>query len=417
MNTSPSSRLARKLGKFDATVIGLSAMIGAGIFVAPGAAAAISGSGLLVSLLLAALVAGLNAGSMVRLATRYPESGGAYAYGRRLLGNYWGFLAGWGFVLGKLASCTAMALAFSEYVFPGFGKMPALLAVCGLTFLNCLGVKKTAVVSRIILAVALLTLAVVLFGAFSAREFQGNRLPLEGWNWPGVVGGAGIFFFAFAGYARVATLGEEVVEPARTIPFAISLALLLAFLLYLLVTVALLFALPLGEIADSPSPLALAVQAGPYHALTPLVRIGAGVACLGVLISLLAGISRTVFAMAAAGDLPSYFSHVHESRKIPFRAEVAVGLVVVGVLAWADIRQAIGFSSFAVLAYYALAHASALRLVDRVFSVKNLAPALGFVACVIVAAHLPRSAVWGGLALFLLGSLAFWAKHTRASAR
>jgi basic amino acid/polyamine antiporter, APA family len=408
--SSPPSRLARKLGRADATVIGLGAMIGAGIFVAPGAAAAAAGSGLLLSLGLAGGLAALNAFSMVRLATRFPESGGAYAYARRLLGPLWGYLAGWCFVVGKLASCAAMALAFSEYVFPGGGRSAALLAVGALSFLNCCGVKKTAGATRIILGLALLTLGAVLFASFSAGKVASPVFTLEGWSWRGVMSGAGIFFFAFAGYARVATLGEEVNDPARTIPFAVGWSIAITFALYVIVTVALLWALPLPQIAAASSPLALAVQSGPYSSLAPLVRIGAGVACLGVLLSLLAGISRTVFAMAAQGDLPKYFSRVHEGRKVPLRAEAAVGFVVMVVLAWADIRHAIGFSSFAVLLYYALAHAAALRLPGKTFSTNNWASAGGLIICLVVAAHLPSASVGGGLALFLVGSLVYWGR-------
>ena len=117
-SSSPSTRLARRLNTFDAVVIGLGSMIGAGVFAAIGPAAQAAGSGLLVGLALAAVIAYCNATSSAQLAAVHPESGGTYVYGRERLGRFWGFLAGWGFVVGKTASCAAMALTFGAYVSP-----------------------------------------------------------------------------------------------------------------------------------------------------------------------------------------------------------------------------------------------------------------------------------------------------------
>jgi APA family basic amino acid/polyamine antiporter len=115
-----ADRLARRLSTRDAVVLGLGSMIGAGIFAAFAPAARAAGTGLLIGLGLAAVVAYCNAMNSAALAARYPESGGSYVYGRRRLGSVWGFLAGWGFVIGKTASCAAMALTFATYAVPGY---------------------------------------------------------------------------------------------------------------------------------------------------------------------------------------------------------------------------------------------------------------------------------------------------------
>ena len=132
-DTDPPTRLARRLTLGDAVVVGLGAMIGAGVFAAIGPAADAAGGGLLLGLGIAAIVAYCNATSSARLAAVYPASGGTYVYGRARLGPFWGFLAGWGFVVGKTASCAAMALTFGAYAAPAWQRPIAVAAVGGLT--------------------------------------------------------------------------------------------------------------------------------------------------------------------------------------------------------------------------------------------------------------------------------------------
>src|SRR6185437_7246680 len=172
----PASRLARKLGVGDAVVIGLGAMIGAGIFAALGPAADAAGSGLLVGLLVAALVAYCNATSSAALASLYPESGGTYVYGRKRLNAFWGFLAGWGFVVGKLASCAAMALTFAYYAAPSLARPLAFAAVVAMTAVNYFGVAKTAAATRVIVVIVLSCLALVVFAAAFGGQAELSRM-------------------------------------------------------------------------------------------------------------------------------------------------------------------------------------------------------------------------------------------------
>ena len=219
-------RLARRLGTTDAVVVGLGSMIGAGVFAAIGPAAAAAGNALLVGLAIAAAVAYCNARSSAQLAALHPESGGTYVYGRERLGPFWGFLAGWCFVVGKLASCAAMAMTFASYAWPSFARPVAVLAVLAVTAVSYFGVQKTALATRGIVIVVLSSLAILVAAIFLGGEADASRLwPLYAASPYGVLQSAGLLFFAFAGYARIATLGEEVVEPARTIPRAISVSL------------------------------------------------------------------------------------------------------------------------------------------------------------------------------------------------
>lgn len=407
------TRLARKLGLFDAVVIGLGSMIGAGVFAAIGPAARAAGNGLLLGLAVAALVACCNAMSSAALAAVYPESGGAYVYGRKQLGPIWGFLAGWGFVIGKLASCAAMALTFATYAAPSIARPLGVGAVVVVTAVNVLGVEKTAALTRAIVVVVLGALAAVATACVAGGQAQIDRLwPVETSAY-GVLQSAAFLFFAFAGYARIATLGEEVIEPRRTIPIAILLALGLTVLVYAAVATSALLTVEPHELASAPAPLARAVEAGRLAWLSPAVRLGATVASLGVLSSLVVGVSRTAFAMASNGELPRFLSAVHPRSRVPHRAEVAVGALVSGVVAVADVRSAIGFSSFAVLGYYAITNAAALRL-DASRRRWPRAVALGgLVGCVALACTLPASSILAGSGLLLAGAAGFLTFHRR----
>jgi APA family basic amino acid/polyamine antiporter len=393
-------------------------MIGAGVFAAIGPAARAAGSGLLLGLLIAAGVAYCNAASSAQLAAVYPESGGAYVYGRRRLGAFWGFLAGWGFVVGKLASCAAMAMTFASYAAPGLARPLAVGAVVAITAANYFGVKKTALLTRVIVALVLGALAVVVAAVWLGGATDPGRLwPLTGSSPYGVLQAAGLLFFAFAGYARIATLGEEVIDPTRTIPRAIPLALGITLLVYATVAVSALLAVDAAELAGSPAPLATAVEAGRFGALAPAVRIGATVASLGVLLSLVVGVSRTVFAMAGNGDLPRWFTAVHPRYRVPHRAEIAVGVLVAAVATMADIRSAIGFSSFAVLTYYGVANASALTLAKQERRWPPWVAALGLLGCGALAFSLPIAAVVAGSAVLAVGALVFAARRALVPAR
>ena len=392
--------LQRRLGLGDAVVIGLASMIGAGAFVVLGPAAAAAGSGLLIGLVIAAVVAYCNATSSARLAARYPQSGGTYVYGRERLGEFWGYLAGWSFIVGKMASCAAMALTVGLYAWPAHAHAVAVAAVAGLTAVNYRGIQKSALLTRLIITVVLAVLAGVVAAVLLAGRADAGRLTLIGGTPGGVLQAAGLLFFAFAGYARIATLGEEVRDPAETIPRAIRLALAITVAVYAALAVILLAVLGPG-LESSAAPLADAVRVAGVSWLEPVVRVGAAVAALGSLLSLILGISRTGLAMARDGHLPSALAAVHPRFAVPHRAEVTVGVIVAVVAALADVRWAIGFSSFAVLVYYAIANASAWTLGRR------LIPVVGLAGCLLLAVCLPPGSVLAGSAVLAAGAVIY----------
>ncbi len=376
-------------------------MLGAGIFVVLAPAAAAAGSALLLGLAIAALVAYCNAASSARLAARYPQSGGTYVYGRERLGPFWGYTAGWSFVVGKTASCAAMALTVGVYLWPSHAHAVAVASVVALTMVNTVGVQKSAWLTRAIVAVVLALLAAVVVIILGSGHADSGRLALDDVKALGVLQAAGLSFFAFAGYARIATLGEEVRDPARTIPRAIRVALLLTLIVYAVVAVAVLAELGAEEMASTSAPLADAVLSAGHPGWTPIVRVGAAVAALGALLALILGVSRTALAMARDRHLPHALVAVHPRFGSPYRAEIAVGVVVAGLAAVLDLRGAIGFSSFAVLVYYAIANASALTLGARTL------PVVGLAGCLLLAFMLPPTSVAVGVAVVAVGAVAY----------
>ncbi|OXM61328.1 amino acid permease [Amycolatopsis sp. KNN50.9b] len=403
--------LTRRLGTGDAVVIGLGSMIGAGVFAAFAPAARAAGAGLLAGLALAAVVAYCNATSSARLAARYPESGGTYVYGRERLGPFWGYLAGWGFVVGKTASCAAMALTVAAYTAPGAGRftqsLVAAAAVLALTALNYRGVQRSVTVTKVIVTVTLVVLAAAVVAlATAGAPVPGGLTPAI--DAGGVLQSAGLLFFAFAGYARVATLGEEVRDPARTIPRAIPIALGITLVVYAVVAVFLLRQLGPAGLASTSDPIATAIAGTSWPAITPVVRAAAALAALGALLALVLGVSRTTFAMARDGHLPAPLAAVHPRFAVPHRAEVAVGVVVAALVLVTDLRGAIGFSSFAVLTYYAIANASAWTLGTR-----RVVPVVGLIGCVVLAFSLPLASVISGAAVLAVGAVAWVATSGR----
>jgi APA family basic amino acid/polyamine antiporter len=397
-------QLQRRLGVFDATSIGLGSMLGAGVFVVFAPATGLAGDLLVLSVLIAGAVAYCNAVASAELAARYPASGGTYVYGRERLGEWPGFVAGWGFVTGKTASCAAMALTFGHYVAPGYAVPVAVAAVAALTVVNLLGITRTALLTRILLCAVLATLVFVAAASIvGPHPGAGGSFGAVSGGIGGVLPAAGLMFFAFAGYARIATLGEEVKDPARTIPRAILAALAAAFGIYLALALLLLNHLPAGQLAGSTAPLLEAVVHSRLSAGAPLVQAGAAAACLGALLALITGVGRTALAMARERDLPGALARVGGKHTVPFVAELAVAAVVIVLLLTTDVMTVVGFSSFGVLIYYAVANAAAYTLAEHPAHAPRWLNVVGFFSCLVLAFTLPAASVLGMAGVLALG--------------
>jgi basic amino acid/polyamine antiporter, APA family len=404
---TPPGRLPRRLGLPGAIVVGIGSMVGAGVFSALGLAAAQAGSLLVLALVLAGATAWVNATSTAQLAAVHPTSGGAYAFGRRQLGEWAGFVAGWGFVTGKSASIAAMAYTFALYLVPAgdwTARWVAIAAVVAVTGVNLAGITRTVQATvAILIPVLLVLLTVIVAGIGGGLGAAAATTPPDGPTVFGVLQAAGLLFFAFAGYARIATMGEEVRDPRRTIPRAVFGALAFTLVLYLLLAVSLLLVLGPWALGASTAPVrdAVALRIGPEWVW--LAVAGAALACLGSMLNLVAGISRTGLAMAREGDLPRPLAAVSRRTHVPWAAQVAAAVVVIALLVTTDVLTVVGFSSFGVLVYYAVANLSAATLTERVVPGPRWLNLAGAVACLVLAVTLPWRSVLAMLAVFAVG--------------
>ena len=386
--SDPPSRLSRSLGLGGAVVVGVSAMVGTGVFAVWQPALQQSGSWLVVAIMIAAVVAALNATSTARLAARYPEAGGVYAYGRILLGRPAGVLAGTVFVVGKTASASAAALTIGLYLWPAHNKAVAVIAIAIALLVNLRGiVRSTRVAGVMVIAVfiALLLFAVVVgFANIPTGQVEAPETTALS-----VLAASAVIFVAFAGYARITVLGEEVRDPARVIPRAIALSFVIVLALYLVVAIAVLVSSQRG-IAIGPAALAdiARVVAGPW--LVIVVSIAALLAAGAVLLSLIAGVGRTLFAMADRSDFPRTFAAVGTRSRIPVRAEIAAAITAAVLVVLGGLTLALSISAAMILTYYAVAHVAAIRLQRSAKTTWLTAstPYLGLLGCAALVAAL-----------------------------
>ena len=391
MSTPPA--LVRRLGLADAVFIGLGSMIGAGVFSAFAPAAAVAGTGLLIGLVIAAVVAFCNATSSAQLAAAYPTSGGTYAYGRAELGPWWGFIAGWCFVIGKLASCAAMALTFAAYAAPpGWERPVAILAVAALVTVNYFGVTRTAQLTRVIVVVVLLTLAVVVAAGAAAGPLPDVVERLEPRPRAGCTASCNPAVCC-SSPSRDTRASPRWAKRSRTraarspVPSCSRCRWRSPCTRSSAITV--LAVLGPEATAASTAPLADAAAASGWGWTQPVVRVGAAAASLGALLALIAGIGRTTLAMAREDDLPRFLSAVHPRWRVPHRAELAIGAIVIVAVAFVDLRGAIGFSSFGVLIYYFIANAAAWRQSPDARRYPRALQVLGLLGCTVLVVTLP----------------------------
>ena len=398
----------RRLGTADAVVLGLASMFGAGVFAVWTPAAAAAGRWMLLAVVLAGVVAACNAASSVDLAVAHPQSGGGYLYGSARLCPGMGRLAGVAFLVGKSAAAGAAAGVFGVYVLPSAPLVAALLAVTVATALNIAGVQWTARTAYALVGGVLVVLLVVVIVGFSVRGGPVDSAvpavpPIVLDTGPfGVPTAAGLVFFAFTGYARIATLAEEVQDPEHTIRRAVAIALGIALVVYLLVASALLVGLGPDRLAQQMSPLATVVDTRGTPGLGVLVRIGAAVAAGAALLSVLGVLSRTALAMARGGDLPACLARVGP-RGTPWLADLTGGAVVAIVAVVAGPAAAIALSACSVLVYYAVVNVAALRLPPSDRTWPAWTAIVGLALCVVFAVLLPLTQVLITMAALAVG--------------
>lgn len=406
--------LRRDLNLLTAVGVGLGAIIGAGIFVVTGVAAGVAGAAFLIGLFLAGIVATFNALNSAQLAATYPQSGGTYEYGHQVLRPWLGFAAGWMFLASKLAAGGTVALGFAGYfsaLVPGIPpRLVAIAAVILLTIVNYFGIQKAGLLNIIIVSISVLSLVMVVITGIPTFS-QENLRPFSPTGLQGILQSAALLFFAYTGYARLATLGEEVKEPYKTIPRAIILALGIAIVLYLAVALVTVGNIGAEVMAASPSPIERATRVFRWPQVGRVVVVGATTAMLGMLLSQILGISRMIFAMARRRDLPSVFAHVHPVYAVPDRGIFLTAGVMVLVVIFGTLEVALATASFTILLYYSIANLAAMNMrpEDRIYP--RWISVVGLISCLVLAGTLDLNVIISGICFLIIGFLLRWLFH------
>lgn len=386
-------------------MLGLGSIIGTGVFISLGIGASIAGPMILPAIGLAGLVALCNGLSSAQLAANHPVSGGTYEYGHRWLNPSLGFVAGWMFLCAKSASAATAALGFALYLNPENSLPIALAIVWVITAITLLGIQRTNTINTLIVGAVLLSLiAFVVFGApaISANP-QNWQSALDGENLKNLLPATALMFVAFTGYGRIATLGEEVTEPRRTIPRAIIATLVTTTVIYIVVTW-----VALANAGNQFSSLALIAQTFSGPSLVKVLTAGAIIAMASVLLNLVLGLSRVVLAMGRRCDLPKTTARITDSTKVPAVATIVVGCLITGLVYVGDMKLTWSFSAFTVLVYYALTNLCAIRLKieERLYPI--WVSYIGLFACLCLAVFVEWRIILAGLSLIALGLALRW---------
>ena len=407
-----SERLRRDVGVGGAVMLGLGSMVGTGVFVSLGVAAGVTGPSVVLAVVIAAAVAACNALSSAQLAAVHPVSGGTYEYGYRFLTPTLGFTAGWMFLVAKSASAATAALGVAGYTLTllspestEISRWIAPVIVLVLTALVSLGIRRSSQVNTVIVSVTLATL--IFFVGSSLPELRIERFSPFFRPEPGrtplsaLLYAAALSFVAYTGYGRIATLGEEITEPARNIPRAIAATIVVTVLLYTSVAVSgtgILGAEGLAQaVSRTGAPLEVAAGRTTGDVGRIVMTIGAATALLGVLLNLILGLSRVLLAMGRRRDMPGPVARI--AGGTPRVAVVVMGIVVAAIALVDDIRLTWSFSAVTVLTYYALTNLAALRLTDAQRRYPRWISALGLAGCLALAGFVDPAviAVAGGV--------------------
>jgi basic amino acid/polyamine antiporter, APA family len=404
--TTTQDELSRSLHLKDAVAIGLGAVIGAGIFVVTGVAAGIAGPAFIISLLIAGVVASFNALSSAQLAAVYPQSGGTYEYGYRLLNPLFGFSAGWMFLVSKLAAAGVVAIGFGSYLHQLIPltspNVYSITAVVILSIANYLGIKKAGALNLIIISITIVSLIYFIISGVPQIQKE-NFSPFTPFGISGIAEASALLFFAFTGYARIATLAEEVKNPAVTIPRAIIITIVTAIILYAAVSIVAVGVIGSEAMASGRSPLQRVAENLTTPGIEFIIVIGASTAMLGVLLSQVLGISRMMLAMSRRQDLPAYLKLIHQKYKIPHAGILVTGIIILVLILIGGFQFILNAAAFSILLYYAITNMAALKQPEKERLVHKFIPVLGFVGCIAMAFSLPLHVIVSGFAILIIG--------------
>lgn len=411
MYKSEEQSLLRNLTLKDAVGIGLGAIIGAGIFVVTGVAAGVSGPAFIIGLLIAGVVATFNALSSAQLASKYPQSGGTYEYGYILINPALGFSAGWMFLISKLSAAGVVAIGFGSYFHQLILEVSpitfSVMAVVLLTSANYYGVKKAGALNLIIVSVTVLSLFYLIYSGIPEVKPE-NFKPFAPFGLSGIAEAAALLFFAFTGYARIATLAEEVANPKKTIPRAIIFTTIAAIILYTAISVVGIGVIGTENMAKTSAPIQAVANALTTPGMSVIVTIGASTAMLGVLLSQVLGISRMMLAMGRRKDLPLAFQKIHSRYRVPHVGILFTGVIILLLVFFGTFEFIVRSATFTILLYYSITNIAAIKQPKEDRRYGKLVPALGLIGCLAMSISLPFNVIVSGLGLLLIGFVLRW---------
>jgi APA family basic amino acid/polyamine antiporter len=377
--------LKREIGLFGATALGIGAIIGSGIFIVTGIVAGIAGPAMIISVLIAGIIALFSALSVAELSAFLPEEGGTYAYAQKLISPFAGFIAGWIWIFSNIFVGAAVSLGFAHYFVTLFPAIPvkgiAVIICLVFIIINYIGLKESTLLNNTL--VTLKVLILLFFVAFGLGFFNGSHLtPFAPAGIGGILSGAALIFFAYTGFARVTIMAEEVKDPVKTIPRSIFLALAISTVIYILVSVIAVGLVGASGLSQSGSPLADAIGVTGSNAAVLIISSGAMIATASVLLTTIMGISRIMFAMARTGDLPAFLNRIHPHFNTPHYAIWISGAFMIAAILLADLTLVVAVSTFAMLIFYLIANIAAFRLPSENRQYPSIVPVIGVITCI-----------------------------------
>lgn len=392
--------LKRTLNLLDATSVGIGAIIGAGIFVVLGLAIGYAGPAVIISIIIAGIVASFTAFSFAELGSAIPKEGGAYEFAFELISPFAGFLVGSLWLFAQIVAGAAISLGFASYfvaIFPTFPlKTVAVVAALALTGLNLIGIKQSTAVNNILVIIKIAILSLFIgFGIFQIHPQNFSQFSPNGLF--GILQGAGFIFFAYLGFGRIAALGEEVKNPERNLPLAVLIALVVSVIIYVLTGLTATGLQDYHILAQSGSPIAEAAKVMGNFTIVAAVSFGALIATISVLLTNLIGSSRVAFAMARNGQLPKAIAKVSSRFGTPYISIFVMGALLTVLVFALDLKQTVAITSFAILSVHLTVNFSAIRLRKKMTSTEGfriplypLIPSLGILSCIILMFSLPQ---------------------------
>jgi len=378
------AKFKRTLTLKNSIYLGISSMIGAGLFNNLAPTSKISSYSTMFALLFASTLAIANASSSAQLAAIYPQTGGTYLYATNVLGKSYGALAGIVFITGKIISCIAIALTLGNYLSIDYAKEFASLFSVLVFLLGYFGIHKTVKLAKWLVGILISILLFYCISILTTENINLNIPVTQGFNKESFLLSSAIWFFSFTGYSRLATFGEEIKEPEKIIPKAIGVGLGITIFIYVVINWLTLSILDPEILSNVNTPLSLAMDVSNFSAFSYLIVIGSSVAMFSVFLALMPAISRILVAMARDGILPVSFSKIHRKNNSAYVSEIVVLFFVIIGIYNLDVVPAIKLSSFFILIYYSLTNLSVLKLsINKRIYPKQIAQ-YGFIVCVLL---------------------------------